>query len=333
MSDKVYKRFCAMMLFSRMRLSGLTAALLFPALLAGCADQKQPTQFAPLRYDNLSQINLNVNTLTLVDNTATHPVAGDIGYKSPTPPVQALRQMVQDRLAAKGGITSANSAQFVIDRASILHEPGGTLQGQIDVHLDILNPDGSKTAHTEAHATQSLHPDPTEDTESQANLYNVTKGMMDSINTELDTQVHRSLGKWLVDAGGMPVDGAIQAQPLTSGSDTGTTDATTGAAAGATSAGATQEALSPVSAAKTGQATSPVTVPENAPIVAPSTDATMPSSTSTTETKPAAATKVQDSEPNAIFPAGEDDDSSSSSSSTKATSPKAGYLKLPSQPQ
>ncbi|MGX7346109.1 hypothetical protein ACWM9A_09480 [Acetobacter pasteurianus] len=326
MSDKVHKRFCAMMLFSRMRLSGLTAALLFPALLAGCADQKQPTQFAPLRYDNLSQINLNVNTLTLVDNTATHPVAGDIGYKSPTPPVQALRQMVQDRLAAKGGITSANSAQFVIDRASILHEPGGTLQGQIDVHLDILNPDGSKTAHTEAHATQSLHPDPTEDTESQANLYNVTKGMMDSINTELDTQVHRALGKWLVDAGGMPVDGAIQAQPLTS--DGSPAPATTGAGAAAT-----QEALSPVSAAKTGQATSPVTVPENAPVVAPSTDAATPSTTSSTEAKPAAASKTQDSEPNAIFPAGEDDDSSSSSSSTKATSPKPGYLKLPSQPQ
>ncbi|AOW45670.1 hypothetical protein A4S02_01675 [Acetobacter ascendens] len=316
-----------MMLFSRMRLSGLTAALLFPALLAGCADQKQPTQFAPLRYDNLSQINLNVNTLTLVDNTVTHPVAGDIGYKSPTPPVQALRQMVQDRLAAKGGITSANSAQFVIDRASILHEPGGTLQGQIDVHLDILNPDGSKTAHTEAHATQSLHPDPTEDTESQANLYNVTKGMMDSINTELDTQVHRALGKWLVDAGGMPVEGAIQAQPLTSDGSPATA---TGAGAGAA---ATQEALSPVSAAKTGQATSPVTVPENAPIVAPSTDAATSSTTSSTEAKPAAAPKVQDTEPNAIFPAGEDDDSSSSSSSTKATSPKAGYLKLPSQPQ
>ncbi|ARW09583.1 hypothetical protein NBRC3299_0698 [Acetobacter pasteurianus NBRC 3299] len=314
-----------MMLFSRMRLSGLTAALLFPALLAGCADQKQPTQFAPLRYDNLSQINLNVNTLTLVDNTVTHPVAGDIGYKSPTPPVQALRQMVQDRLAAKGGITSANSAQFVIDRASILHEPGGTLQGQIDVHLDILNPDGSKTAHTEAHATQSLHPDPTEDTESQANLYNVTKGMMDSINTELDTQVHRALGKWLVDAGGMPVEGAIQAQPLTS-------DGSPATATGA-GAAATQEALSPVSAAKTGQATSPVTVPENAPIVAPSTDAATSSTTSSTEAKPAAAPKVQDTEPNAIFPAGEDDDSSSSSSSTKATSPKAGYLKLPSQPQ
>lgn len=315
-----------MMLFSRMRLSGLTAALLFPALLAGCADQKQPTQFAPLRYDNLSQINLNVNTLTLVDNTVTHPVAGDIGYKSPTPPVQALRQMVQDRLAAKGGITSANSAQFVIDRASILHEPGGTLQGQIDVHLDILNPDGSKTAHTEAHATQSLHPDPTEDTESQANLYNVTKGMMDSINTELDTQVHRALGKWLVDAGGMPVEGAIQAQPLTS-------DGSPATATGA-GAAATQEALSPVSAAKTGQATSPVTVPENAPIVAPSTDAaTSTTTSSSTEAKPAAAPKVQDPEPNAIFPAGEDDDSSSSSSSTKATSPKAGYLKLPSQPQ
>ncbi|GBR46639.1 hypothetical protein CSR02_07045 [Acetobacter pomorum] len=314
-----------MMLFSRMRLSGLTAALLLPALLAGCAEQKQPTQFAPLRYDNLSQINLNVNTLTLVDNTVTHPVAGDIGYKSPTPPVQALRQMVQDRLAAKGGITSANSAQFVIDRASILHEPGGTLQGQIDVHLDILNPDGSKAAHTEAHASQSLHPDPTEDTESQANLYNVTKGMMDSINTELDTQVHRSLTKWLVDAGGMPVDGAIQAQPLTS-------DGTTGATTGATAAAATPEALSPVSAAKTGQATSPVTVPENAPVVAPPAD-TANTAASTTENKAAAATKAQDDEPNPIFPAGEDDDSASSSSTTKATSPKPGYLKLPSQPQ
>lgn len=75
-----------MTLFSRPLRLSLTAALVLPALLAGCASEQQPTHFAPLRYDYLSQMNLNVSTLSVVDNTVTNPVPGDIGARAPTPP-------------------------------------------------------------------------------------------------------------------------------------------------------------------------------------------------------------------------------------------------------
>lgn len=315
-----------MPLFSRPLRLSLTAAIVLPALLAGCAGEQQPTHFAPLRYDYLSQMNLNVSTLSVVDNTVTHPVEGDIGYRAPTPPVQALRQMAEDRLAAASN--NGSTAQFVIDRASILHNSGGTLNGQIDVHLNILNPGGTQAAHAEAHVTSTVHPDLSKgDADSPANLYEVTQTMMQRINVELEYQVRHTLSAWVVDAGGTPVGSAIQTQQLGKPGDAvPATSAVLPAAAAVTA---------PVT---TPDPTSPTTVPANAPVTVETPKVDVPTITTPTVTVPTAidttaATQPKaapvSSEPDAIFPAGEGDDTASTKQ--KALSPKAGFLKAPTK--
>lgn len=294
-----------MTLFSHPFRLSLTVALALPAFLAGCSSTPQPTTFAPLRYNYLSQINLNASRLEITDNTTTNPVEGDVGNRAPTPPAQALREMAQDRLAATSN--NGSTAQFVIDRASILHETGGSLSGQMDVHLNILNPGGTQAAHAEAHVTRMLRPDPAKgDVDSQTNLYDITRDMMQNMNVELEFQIRHALRSWLVDAGGTPVGAAIQTQQL-------------GAAGEAPTGNTTVEAPQ-----------SP-TNPANAPtaIDTPKVDVPALSPPQVTVGATPTQTPAASSEPDAIFPAGEGGDDSSNSNKPKVLSPKAGFLKLP----
>ncbi len=318
-----------MMLFPRMRLSHLVAALVLPAALAGCADEKQPTQFTPLNYEYLGQIHLNVTTLDVVDNSITNPEPGDIGYKSPSPPDQALRQMAADRLTASGNTAAATTAHFVIDRVFILHQPGGTLDGQMDIHLDLLNPEGKRVATASAQATQTLHPDPSQDVESPANLYEITKNMMQTINVEFEYQIRHSLSKWLVDAGGTPMNNAIQTQSLTGAPDAPPVAGATPDANSLTELqpGIAAPAATPAATTQTtaGTTTDPASTQTSS---APSTGAApTPAAAAPAATAPAVA-PAQDSEPNAIFPAGMED--ATTQTQTRTLSPKSGFLTLPS---
>lgn len=341
-----------MSLFSRPLRATCSVALLLPAFLAGCAGDKQPTKFAPLRYDYLSVMHLNAATLNIEDATLQNPVVGDIGNRAPTPPVQALRQMAQDRLVATG---SSGTAQFVIDRASILHQAGGVLAGQMDVHLVLLNSGGTQAARAEAHVSQTLRPDLSKgDADSPANLYELTNDMMQRMNVEFEYQIRNTLKDWMTDAGGTPVGSAIQSQSLDApGSKAASTAvpaaAVPAAATGATSAPAlttpaitTPEVTTPTITTPTvtvptvstpnvsvPDATSATTLPENAPVsnTSGSSAATSEGSSSgSTATGNAASAKT--SEPDPVFPAGEDDDASSSTT-TKARSPAPGVLQLP----
>lgn len=341
-----------MSLFSRPLRATCSVALLLPAFLAGCAGDKQPTKFAPLRYDYLSVMHLNAATLNIEDATLQNPVVGDIGNRAPTPPVQALRQMAQDRLVATG---SSGTAQFVIDRASILHQAGGVLAGQMDVHLVLLNSGGTQAARAEAHVSQTLRPDLSKgDADSPANLYELTNDMMQRMNVEFEYQIRNTLKDWMTDAGGTPVGSAIQSQSLDApGSKAGSTAlpaaAVPAAATGVTSAPAlttpaitTPEVTTPTITTpavtvptvttpnvSVPDATSATTLPENAPVsnTSGSSAATSEGSSSgSTTTGNAASAKT--SEPDPVFPAGEDDDASSSTT-TKARSPAPGVLQLP----
>lgn len=344
-----------MSLFSRPLRATCSVALLLPAFLAGCAGDKQPTKFAPLRYDYLSVMHLNAATLNIEDATLQNPVVGDIGNRAPTPPVQALRQMAQDRLVATG---SSGTAQFVIDRASILHQAGGVLAGQMDVHLVLLNSGGTQAARAEAHVSQTLRPDLSKgDADSPANLYELTNDMMQRMNVEFEYQIRNTLKDWMTDAGGTPVGSAIQSQSLDAPGTKSSKAASTAVPAAAVPAAATGVASAPAlttPAITTPEVTTPTittptvtvptvstpnvsvpdatsatTLPENAPVseTSGSSAATSEGSSSgSTATGNAASAKT--SEPDPVFPAGEDDDASSSTT-TKARSPAPGVLQLP----
>lgn len=270
----------------------LLACPLLP--LAACSDGPPPN-FAPLRYDYLPVLRLNVATINIVDNGQPGAIPGDISGHAPTPPDQALRQMATDRLMAAG---TTGGAVFTIDRASILHQPGGTLEGQMDVHLDVSSPNGQHAGYAEAHVRRtfsSTASDSDGNADSPANLYAITSQMMKDMNVELEFQVRHHLTDWLVDTAGTSPN-AIQQQQL---GLPGTPDA---AAVPATPAAITA-----------------------APTAASAAAAQAPA----TPVAPAPAPAVVPSEPNAIFPTG-GPASDSPTPAPREKSPQPGYLTLPS---
>ena len=199
-------------LSKRLRLSVTVALTTF---LVGCADRpSSPPVYPPLNYGYLAPIVLKTQSLAIEDHTQLNPVEGNIGYKSPIPPIQAVRHMANERLVAAGGANSDQAARFVIDQASILHEPGGDLVGKVAVHLDILNPNGHCIAYVSAQAGQTFHPDPSLPVESPQNLYDVTRDMMKTLNVEFEYQVRHGLKKWLMPSDGLQTDTTVQSQNI-----------------------------------------------------------------------------------------------------------------------
>lgn len=295
--------------FSRqvMRRTTMLSALAAITLIAGCSSSDNAmTAFPPYQYGYLNQIHLNVATMQVADHAAPGSVPGDESAKAPIPPDQALTQMAQQRLVAAG---QSGSAVFTIDGASIVHEPGGTLNGKMDTHLDIQSSTGQQMGEVEAHVTRSMKPDLSKgDADSRANLYEITRQMMQDMNVELEFQIKNKLKDWLVDAGGMPTAAAIQTESLGGSAAASSSSTDTGSGAVTTSA---------------------------AP--ASSTPATPTAPAAATETAPASASaqapSAETSEPNAIFPGGVADDATdAASTAVKARSPAAGYLKAPSKP-
>ena len=132
----------------------------------------------------------------------------DVATSAPVIPAQALQQMARDRLFAAG---TQGQANFVIDQASIIRGPGGGLAGRLAVHLDLVGGDGA--SHGFAAAEVSRQYVPGSDPEpGAASLYTLTRQMMDAMNVELEFQMRRSLGAWLVAPGSAPAP--VVAQPL-----------------------------------------------------------------------------------------------------------------------
>ncbi|MBU2653946.1 hypothetical protein [Acidomonas methanolica] len=239
-------------------------ALLLPLGLASCADDEAEQNFPPLTYTYLSQLHLNVGRIGIVDQSPPGTVPGDISAKSPVPPQQALEEMARDRLIASG---VEGSATFTITRASILHEPGGTLQGDLNVQVSILTPTGAPAGYAEAHVSRTMNPGD-RDPESRAVLYDFTSQMMQDMNVELEYQIKKTLHDWLVDATGAPLDQTIQQQSLTSS----TRDAAGASPAGETAAPvpAMPEATPAETARPAASALPDAVFPTGAPEAAPS---------------------------------------------------------------
>ncbi len=178
--------------------------------LAGCGGDEQPPppqNFAVLDYAFLPKLRLNVGSIDVQDHS--QPVSPeDISAQSPAIPAQALSTMAHERLFA-AGVTG--NASFVIDQASIVREPGGTLDGELAVHLDLTRPDGTQGGTAEARVARQYVPgsDPVDE---RAELYTLTRQMMDAMNVELEFQIRRTLASYMVSPGAAPAP--VMAQPL-----------------------------------------------------------------------------------------------------------------------
>jgi len=180
-----------------------------PLFLAGCGGDETPPPepYTPLSYAFLPRLRLNVGTIAVEDHA--QPLGPqDVAGNSPIVPAQALEQLARDRLFAAG---FAGTATFVIDQASILRAPDGTLSGTLAVHLQITVPGGAPGGYAAAQV-QRQHVPGSDPENFQNTLYDLTKQMMDAMNVEFEFQLRKTLSSWLVP--GAPIPAAVQAQPL-----------------------------------------------------------------------------------------------------------------------
>jgi hypothetical protein len=179
--------------------------LLVPVLLAGCGGEQRPRVYAPLHYDYLVPLRLNVSTLQIEQRFVPSGVPPDVSQYDPVPPVRALRTMAEERLQALG---SADLAVFVIQDASLTRR-GDTLSGNFSVQLDVYNTPSNRAAYAQA-SVSSTYTGDLDDLPGR--LYDMTKDMMDRMNVEFEYQVRRSLSSWLLPVGA--VQSPVEQQPL-----------------------------------------------------------------------------------------------------------------------
>jgi hypothetical protein len=180
------------------------ASLLLPLVLAGCGGGER-MDFPALRYTYLPPFRLNVANVEINQLFVPSGMRPDVSHLDPAPPVDALRQMAQDRLIAVG---TANTAVFAITNAS-LTKRGEVISGEMTVELSIVAPDGERLGFARADVTRQ-RTGGTEDL--RATLYDFTKAMMDSMNVEFQYQLQRNLSQWLMTASA--VLPPVEAQPL-----------------------------------------------------------------------------------------------------------------------
>jgi len=182
-------------------------ALLLPFALANCGDGDDGdyATFAPLRYDYLPPIQVNVASIDIQQRFIPAGVAPDVSAADPAPPVQVLREMGQDRVKAFG---TSGKAVFAIDNAA-LTQNNDVIHGDFAVSLTIYDDDGAQKGFATAHVERTH----TGEVKSLRRvLYDMTKAMMDDMNVEFEYQVRRNLKPFLTSA--TAPDAPVQQDPL-----------------------------------------------------------------------------------------------------------------------
>jgi hypothetical protein len=189
----------------------LGVCLSAPFLLVGCGgDQGVPQTFPPLRYTYLAPISLNVANIQTDVEYAPAADGSSLDSMSPEAPLQAVQQMIQDRLVAAG---SSGTATVVINSASI-NRVTDTAVGNISLRLTVVSADGHRTGYTDANVTRTRTlPDDTSQDALRAFLYSMTQDMVNAENVELEYQIRQNLASWMV-GGGSAAIGGPAAQPL-----------------------------------------------------------------------------------------------------------------------
>jgi hypothetical protein len=195
----------------------LGACLSAPLLLVGCGDDEGvPQTFPPLRYTYLAPISLNVSSIRTEVAYAPTEDGTSLDATSPEAPVQAVEQMLQDRLVASG---TGGTATVTINSAS-LNRVNDTVVGNISVQITVTSADGRQSGYTQASVTRTrTTPDDTSDDAMRAFLYSMTSDLVNAENVELEYQIRQHLAAWLVGGtspfvGGPAAPAPVQAEPL-----------------------------------------------------------------------------------------------------------------------
>lgn len=182
------------------------ATLLLPLLLAACAGETpEPVAYRPLDYSYLPPLNLNVARIAVEQHFIPSDQPPSVNQYDPVSPTAALRRMAVERLKPFG---SAGKAVFVIQDASLV-QAGDTITGTFTVRLEIYTSAGTRAGFAEATVSRQRVGKVGNMSET---LYLLTRKLMDQMNVELEYQIRRSLGDWLVAPGAQAAP--VQAAPL-----------------------------------------------------------------------------------------------------------------------
>ncbi len=194
----------------RPRLAAAIVAL--AATLAGCAGPSAPPRsFQPLDYDYLTKLRLNVARIDVDANWVPRGGQQHVEYLAPTPPLRALALMAQQRLVPAG---SAGNGLFVVDDASLVQDRS-TYLGRFAVHLNLFDDEQHSLGTAEAQVT-GVHPVTGRDQNAvRADLYDLTRTLMDAMNVELEFQLRRSMRDQLqATSPDAPLPASVETQTL-----------------------------------------------------------------------------------------------------------------------
>jgi hypothetical protein len=175
-----------------------------------------PQNYPPLRYTYLAPIALNVSSIQTEVAYAPSDDGTSLDAMSPEPPVQAVQQMLQDRLVASG---AGGTATVTINTASI-NRVNDMAVGNISVQVAVTSADGRRTGYTQASVTRTRTlPDDTSDDALRAFLYQMTSDLVNAETVELEYQLRQHLAGWLVGGtstvvGGPAAPAPVEAEPL-----------------------------------------------------------------------------------------------------------------------
>jgi hypothetical protein len=186
--------------------------LALPLALAACGEGEDTRSYAPLRYDYLPPIPLNVATIDIEQRFVPSGVAPDASQLAPVPPVEALRAMAQDRLKAFG---TTGRAVFAIQDASLIRR-GDTITGSMAVILTIYPEGGPPAGYAEARVGRQVSG---RTGSLRQTLYDMVHTMMDQMNVEFEYQLRRNLRDWITTSTSVPTP--VEQAPL-DGSSAGT---------------------------------------------------------------------------------------------------------------
>lgn len=189
----------------------MLVALAVPVMtLVGCSTPSETTE-PQLTYKYLGPIRLNVASFSVENHYVPPLKAPNVEHLSPVTPYAAARQWGMDRIKAVG---SSNRAVLVIEDAHIVEkklpmkegiEATFTTQqakkysGRIAVMLEILGPDGRQLAYVKANAERTrTAPEGTTIAQRENIWFDMTDNMMKDLNKQLETNIHKYLGAYLV---------------------------------------------------------------------------------------------------------------------------------------
>jgi len=187
----------------------LGATLLAPLFLSACSSDDPARTYPKLSFDYLSKLRLNVASIDIDDTPPALRDPRDLSILAPNKPLDALRQMAQERLLANA---SSGHAVFVVDDASIVPDHD-KLKGSFAVHLDVTTSDGNRTGYAEARVSRTADYENDGPNATRAALDGLVNGMMKDMNVEFEYQIRRSL-RGYVQSGDAPA--AVVAKPVQS---------------------------------------------------------------------------------------------------------------------